>query len=288
MRIKALAIRTVAILVALGGTWMAFTQQRKNQAGQTEESLRIEKIQDDLHVIFGPGGNIGVYITNEGVILVDDKFERHAERIVAQVEKVTDQPIRYILNTHHHGDHTGSNQKLSASADIVMHENARKNLVEQSQPGLPRMTFNDSASIFLGGKEVRAHHFSRGHTDGDAVIEFVGTGVIHMGDMFVEGGPFIDYSSGASAVEWDKTLAGALSLSFDRVIRGHGPVGTRSDLELWRKQFSTVRDRVRQLTRTTSGAQEAAKQLKLEDLPGWGLDGRLGRGIEGLYKEMSD
>lgn len=287
MPIKATAIRALAILAALGGIWMAFTQQR-NQAGRNEESLRIEKIQEDLHVIFGPGGNIGVFVTGEGVILVDDKFDRHASQILAQVKKVTDQPVRYILNTHHHGDHTGGNEKLSASADILMHENARKNLIQKSQPGLPRMTFRESASIFLGGKEVRAHHFSRGHTDGDAVIEFVGTGVIHMGDMFVEGGPFIDYSSGASAVEWDKTLAGALSLNFDRVIRGHGPIGTRSDLELWRKQFSTVRERMRQLTRTTSSAQEAAKQLKLDDLPGWGLDGRLGRGIEGLYEEMSD
>ena len=287
MPIKPTAIRTLAILLALGGLWVAFTQQRKNQASRKNQPLRIEKIQDDLHVIFGPGGNIGVLTTDEGVILVDDKFDRHAAEILAKVKTVTEQPVRYILNTHHHGDHTGGNQKLSASADILMHENARKNLIEKSQPGLPRMTFKETASVFLGGKEVRAHHFSRGHTDGDAIIEFVGTGVIHTGDMFVEGGPFIDYSSGASAVEWDKTLAAVLSMNSDRVIPGHGPVSTPSDVERWKKQFATVRDRMRQLTQSTNSAEEAAKQLKLDDLPGWDLQGRLGRSVAGLYEELS-
>ena len=122
MPMKPTAIRTLAILLALGGLWVAFTQQRKNQASRKNQPLRIENIQDDLHVIFGPGENIGVLVTNEGVILVDDKFDRHAAEILAKVKTVTDQPVRYILNTHHHGDHTGGNQELSASADILMHE----------------------------------------------------------------------------------------------------------------------------------------------------------------------
>ena len=221
------------------------------------------------------------------MILVDDKFDRHVPEILAKVKTVTDKPVRYVLNTHHHGDHTGGNQKLSASADILMHQNARKNLVEKSQPGLPRMTFKETASIFLGGKKVRAHHFSQGHTNGDAIIEFVGTGVIHTGDMFVQGGRFIDYSSRASAVDWDKTLEAVLAMNFDRVIPGHGPVSTRSDVERWKKQFATVRARMRQLARSTKSAEEAAKQLKLDDLPGWDLQGRLGRSVSGLYEELS-
>ena len=284
MIIKPTTIRILILVLALGGLWLASTQQRN-------QSLRIEKIQDDVYVIFGDrantGGNIGVLVTEEGVILVDDKFERHVPEILAKVKTVTDKPIRYVLNTHHHGDHTGGNPKLAASADILMHENARKNLIQKSQPGLPRMTFKKASSIFLGGKEVRAHHFSRGHTNGDAIIEFVGTGIIHTGDMFVQGSPFIDYSVGASAVDWDKTLAAVLAMDFDRVIPGHGPVSTRSDVERWREQFATLRTRMRQLTRSTKNAEEAAKQLKLDDLPGWNLQGSLERSISGLYEELS-
>jgi glyoxylase-like metal-dependent hydrolase (beta-lactamase superfamily II) len=146
--------------------------------------------------------------TAEGVLLVDDKFAQDAPEIVAKVKSVSDKPIRYILNTHQHGDHTGGNEAmLAASAEIIAHKNARANMVTLKMPGLPRVTFSDETQVFLGGKEVRARHLGRGHTNGDAVIYFPSERVLHTGDLFVNGGaPFIDYANGGSLVEWDKTL----------------------------------------------------------------------------------
>ena len=130
--------------------------------------------------------------TSEGVLLVDDKFALDAPEIVAKVKTISDKPIRYILNTHQHGDHTGGNEAMmAASAEIIIHKNARANMLAGKMPGLPRITFADETQVFLGGKEVLARHIGRGHTNGDAVVYFPSERVLHTGDLFVNGGaPF--------------------------------------------------------------------------------------------------
>lgn len=277
---KQTAIRLTALSLLLGGLWVASTQQRKNQP------LRLEKVRDDLHVLFGPGGNIGVLTTNEGVILIDDKFERHAPEILAKVKTLTDKPVRYVLNTHQHGDHTGGNAALAKTAEIIAHENARANMQRNAQPGLPRITFAEEATVHLGGKEVRAIYFGRGHTNGDAVIYFPQQRAIHTGDLFVRGAPFIDYSSGGSALEWDATLNAVLQLEFDIVIPGHGAVANREDLVQWKEDYETFRTRARKLSREGKSPEEAAKLIKVDDLNGWTL-GRLQlRSMSGLLDEL--
>ena len=130
---------------------------------------------------------------------------------------MTDKPVKYVLNTHQHGDHTGGNAKmLEAGAEIIAQKNARANMVDGKMPGVPRVSFTDETEVFLGGKEVRARYFGRGHTNGDAVIYFPAQRVIHTGDLFTVGtssapvtvAPFIDYSAKASVVDWTKTLDG--------------------------------------------------------------------------------
>src|SRR5947199_903250 len=119
----------------------------------------------------GSGGNVAFMPTSEGVVLVDDKFAQDAPQIQAQVKAVTDQPIRYVLNTHQHGDHTGGNAALMAAhAEIIIQKNARANMAKGEMPGIPRITFSDESQLFLGGKEVVARYLGRGHTNGDAVI----------------------------------------------------------------------------------------------------------------------
>ena len=277
---KANAIRVVALSMALGGLWVA------HSFPQQPVDLKIEKVADSLHVIMGGGGNVGVLVTEEGVVLVDDKFQQHVPDILAKVKRLTTQPVRYVLNTHHHGDHTGGNPTLAKSAQIIAHRNARRNMEKNSQPGLPNVTFDNETSLFLGGTEVRARYFGRGHTNGDAVIYFPAQKVIHMGDLYLTSSPFIDYSAGGSGVEWDQTLEAVLKLDFETVIPGHGTVTTREGLVEWRKKFATLRNRVSDLRRQGKTAEQAETLLKFDGLAPLSMDGRLKRSLPGLYKEL--
>src|ERR1700736_3799920 len=236
---KSAAIRASAILLALTALCLLWSQTQR-------PPLTMEKVTDNLYVIIGNGGNVAVMPTTEGVILVDDKFAADAPEITAKVKSITDKPIRYVLNTHQHGDHTGGNEALlAASAEIIIHKNARANMVTVKQPGLPRITFSDETQVFLGGLEVRARHLGRGHTNGDAVIYFPSERVLHTGDLFVNGGaPFIDTNNGGSIKEWDKTVQAALQLDFDTVIPGHGPVTKKADLVKWVQTLGMLRTRI--------------------------------------------
>ena len=274
-------VRLGALILGLGGLWAVLTQQPPAQP------LTVEKIADDLHVIMGSGGNVAVLTTDEGVILIDDKFERNVPEILDKVKAITTQPIRYVLNTHQHGDHTGGNQKLmtESKVEILAHRNARANMAKASMPGLPRITFTHETAVHLGGKEVQARYFGRGHTNGDVVIAFPAHRVIHMGDLLNAGGPFIDYSAKGSGIEWTKTLDAVLQTDFDTVIPGHGPIMKRNDMIEWNKKFATMRSRIQELKRQGKSKEETAKMLNLGDL-GWG-SGLLTRSLPGLYDEVT-
>ena len=282
---KAAAIRFIAAFLTAGSLWLAWTQQRKSGQPRPAE-LAIDKIADDLYVIIGGGGNIGVLVTEEGVALVDDKFDRDVENILAKVKSVTDRPVRYVVNTHHHGDHSGGNAKLLAQAEIVMHKNARANVLKNSQPGASRLTYAKEASLYLGGKEIRVMHFGRAHTNGDSVIYFPHRKVIHTGDMFIRGAPFIDYANGGSALAWDRTISQVLQLDFDTVIPGHGPVGKRTDIAKWRADYELFRTRFRAIKRSGKSAEEIQAEISFEGMTGWNWSRLLLRSLPGLYKEL--
>ena len=197
---KNAAVRLALAAAAGLGVWLAWAQN-------PPQPLNLQKVTDNLYVIIGDGGNTAFMPTSEGVIVVDDKFAADAPQIVAKVKSVTDKPIRYVLNTHQHPDHTGGNEAmLAANAEIVIHKNARANMVTNKQPGLPHITFTDESQVFLGGKEVVAKHLGRGHTNGDAVIYFPSERVLHTGDLFVVGAPYCDANSGGSIKEWSQTV----------------------------------------------------------------------------------
>ena len=276
---KAAAIRLTGLFIALAGGWIALTQQ------QAPAPLEMEKVAEDLYNISGSGGNVAVYVTGEGVILVDDKFPQNVDEIVAKVKSVSDKPVRYILNTHQHPDHTGGNERFLATAEIFAHQNARRNMAEKNLPGLQRVTFSDELQLHLGGKEVRAKYFGRGHTNGDAVIYFPALKIVHTGDLFVRGAPFIDYSSGGSAVEWTKTIDEILKMDFGTVIPGHGPVSKKEDLAAFRKSFETMRNRMSELRKSGKTAEESAKLLRVDDL-GWKPGPLFDRSLPGLYDEV--
>jgi len=264
---KLIARINVGILLLLG-SWVAYTQNQKQPP-----QLTLNKVKDDLYEIEGDGGNVAVYITNEGVILIDDKFDQDHEQIMEKIKSVTNQPVKYVMSTHYHADHSGGNAKFLPIAEIISTANARKNIVEKVQSNAPpgvmpaRITFTTEASVNLGGKEVRARYFGRGHTNGDAIMYCPLLKVLHTGDMMAGTSPLIDYPGGGSLIEWTKTLDEAMKLDFDTVIPGHGAVTNKAGLMAYRNNVEKLQKRVSGLIKQGKKQDEIAKVMT--DEYGW-------------------
>jgi glyoxylase-like metal-dependent hydrolase (beta-lactamase superfamily II) len=262
------------------------------QTPKVPRPLRTEKVKGDLYMISGEGGNVALYATSEGVILVDDMFDRNHADILAQLKAITDRPLKYVINTHQHDDHAGGDFKMLPIAEVIAHKNVRANLTHIKQPyyedtpgtpiGLPRITFTDELDVHLGGKDVQAYYFGRGHTSGDAVIYFPEQKTIHTGDLFLStraparadnpprprGVPiYVDYAQGGSFFDWSKTLDGVLRLDFDTIIPGHGPVVGKADLLTFKADLEAMRARLVDLIATGSSRAQLVKTL--EDDYGW-------------------
>ena len=258
-------------------------------AVEAQDELSIEMVKDGLYVIFGPGGNVGVRVTDEGVILVDDKFPQNFDAIQELVSQVSTQPVRYVLNTHHHGDHTGGNASYIEIAEIIAHQNARDNMVRGNQDAPPRVVFAHETAVYLAGIEVRAFHLGTGHTNGDALIYFPDLETIHGGDLLHAIAPFIDYANGGSSRGWVSTLNNILALDFDTAIPGHGPVMDRGDVVAFRNQMEDVRARMADLIRGGMSRNEAPARIRTEALS-WTMqeDGLfMQRSIPGFYDEVA-
>ena len=251
--------------------------------------LDIEPVKQGLYMIVGPGGNVGVRVTDEGVILIDDKFPQDFEEIEALVATVSSEPVRYVINTHHHGDHAGGNTGYIEVAEIIAHKNARANMLRGNQEAPPPLVYSVETSVFLGGVEVRAYHFGNGHTDGDSVIYFPDLGTIHGGDLLHGTAPFIDYANGGSSRGWVGTLNGMLSLDFDTAIPGHGTLMSRRDVLEFRNQMELIRTHMAELIRAGTTASEAAQAI-IDPQFSWtqaqqGLF--MQRSIPGFYDEIA-
>ena len=197
------------------------------QAGQ----LGIDKVAMNLYRVTGQGGNTAVFVRNDGVVLVDTKLANNGQGILDQVRTVTDKPITHILNTHTHGDHTGSNMFFPANVEVVTHANTAANMARmpefqtaEGKVGLPDRTFKDRLTLFSGQEAVDLYYFGPGHTSGDALIVFRDARVMHSGDIFATRGlPYLDVDNGGSGVAIGETLTKAAKgiANVDRVITGH-------------------------------------------------------------------
>ena len=271
--------------------------------------MQIEKIKEGLYLIRGPfnrcapngcsaaygddgllheAGDVAVRVTPEGLILVDDKYQQNVPEVLEYVKSVSSLPVRYLLNTHHHTDHAGGDAVFINTTEIIAHRNVRENFLRNKQPGAPRVTFTDQASVFVGGVEVRAYYFGRGHTNGDAVIYFPDLRVIHTGDLITEGMPVLDYNNGASAIEWVTVLDKILELDFDIVIPGHGKLMTKEQVRTDRQKLSMMNERMSELARRGVPMEQVFEGLKLADLD-W--DHTVSTvafrgGLKGYYEEM--
>jgi cyclase len=284
---RILVTRISAGVLLLVGCWIAYTQNQSKQP----PPLTINKVKEDLYNIEGDGGNVAVYVTGEGVILVDDKFEQDHENIVAKVKSVTDQPVKYVLSTHHHADHSGGNARFLPTAEIISTANARTNIVEHKQSNAPPgvapagVVFTEECSVFVGGKEARARHFGRGHTNGDAIIYFPALRTIHTGDLMAGTTPLIDYPGGGSVVEWIKTLDAAMKVDFDTVIPGHGPVTNKAGLQAYRNNIEKLRTRAAGLIREGKSQEDVGKVMIAEF--GWSPTGmQMQWSLPGMMAEL--
>lgn len=223
-------------LVALGLTVVSSFAQRD----MSNVQIKSTHVAGNIHMFEGQGGNIAVSTGPDGVLMVDDQFAPLAEKINAAIEKLDQGPIKFLLNTHHHGDHTGGNAYFGKKASIVAHANVRKRLGNDSKlakEALPVVTFDQSTSVHLNGEEIRLIHLGPGHTDGDSIIHFTKSGVFHLGDQFFNGRfPFVDLGSGGDVGGLLKNIEAAVKMIPDdaKIIPGHGALATKADLEKFR------------------------------------------------------
>jgi len=254
----------LACCLVLASVWV------RGQFGQQAAKLDTVKVRDNLFVIhndFVPG-NVTALVTNSGVLLVDDKFEIDHENILAQLKTITSQPVKYVVNTHHHGDHSGGNAKLQAmNVQVIASEQAGKMMAFANQPGLPDVTFTDRAVVRLGTKEVQLFYFGRAHTSGDVFVYFPSERVIAAGDAFTYGAAtpqLVDYAGGGSAKAWPDTLDNALQLDFDTVVPGHGAVTTKAEMKKFRDSTFALKNRVHLMLTQKKSKDEISAVLKSE------------------------
>jgi len=241
--------------------------------------VTAEHVRGNIHVMFGAGGNIGVSVGDDGVFIVDDQFAPLTEKIKAAIANLSDKPVKFVINTHLHGDHTGGNENFAKEgAVVVAHDNVRvrmaKRVFEATQNqlpvgALPVVTFNDEMSLHLNGEDTRIVYSGSGHTDGDVLIYFSGNNVLHMGDTFFANRfPFIDVRSGGTINGLIDTIATAVEVANDDtlIIPGHGPVSKKPLLIEYHTMLVESRDRIQGLKSSGKTLEEIVAEKPLSDM----------------------
>ena len=266
-----------ALALLCAGEHTALSQQRGTPPPPGPPP-KLTKVQNDFYLIenqgltvadIGPyGGNISVYITDDGVILVDSKNERIHDDVLAKVKSVTDKPIKYVILTHNHGDHSaGAPMFEKEGAQIIISTNDRDNMARAANPmWLPKLTYSGQAKLFLGGKEAQLYEY-RGHTRGDTIVLFPAARVLAIGDLLttVDTIPLIiNGPDGGSWTDWTRSIDDILKMDFDNVIPGHGPMVTKQGLRNLRDKYVGIQNRVRAMNRERKTPEEITAAVSKE------------------------
>jgi len=242
-------------------------------AGQTVE--RIRQLKPDLYMITGGGANTLIRVTTEGLIVVDTKNpgDENYKRVTEEITSISNLPVKYVINTHHHPDHVGNNQKfIDAGAQIIALDALKTRMASDPRtkeiPGLPSMTFAKDYDLKFGGAEVQAHFYGRGHTGDDTMVYFPDLKVVMVSDEITDNTPIVDFANGGSAVEWTQILDGVLKLDFEMAIPGRGEPKSRTDVQAFRAKFAAVVSRASDAIKAGATRDTLASQMKTDD-NGW-------------------
>ena len=269
-------------------------------------TIKTHKVSEGIYALEGEGGNIGVSVGDDGVIIIDDEFAPLTPKITAAIRALSDKPLRFVLNTHWHFDHTGGNENLgNAGAVIVAHDNVYKRMSTEQfieffkmklppspKAALPVITFTDSVTFRLNGDELNGYHVKHAHTDGDMIVRFRKANAVHMGDIYFSFMyPFIDLGSGGSVRGVLAAVDGVLGTIDDntRIIPGHGPISSKKDLRAYRDMLARVSANISRLIKAKKTlAQVVAAQPTREFDAVWG-NGFLkpDQFVEIVYKSMN-
>jgi len=313
---------------------------------QDKGPFTLKKLADDTYALYGRGGNIGFAVTDEGVVVIDDQFADLAPGIAEQIKSVTPKAVRFLINTHHHGDHTGGNGFFIKMTTIVAHDNVRKHMLSAPQETIanaprqieglesriaklekddpqskdlaglraqldtakknlesarsmklsdipaPHLTFDHEIRMYLGGREIQVFHIKRGHTDGDSIIYFPQSKVVHMGDLFFNKIiPVIDRAHGASTAEWTETIDAVIARVDPacQYIPGHGEVTTVGDLKAFKQYLLDLRAAVKKAIDQGATREQAVKDVKLEQYSKYtGYEQRFPGNVGTVYDEMKE
>jgi len=276
-------LRRISFIMALVALVPAAFAQRgggRGAAGQTVEKIKM--LKPNLYEITGGGANTLIRVTNQGLIVVDTKNPPNPptaaesdnyNRVMEEIRSVTNQPVKYVINTQHHPDHVGNNQKfIDAGAQVVALE-ALKTWMENDPrtkdiPGRPTVTFAKDYTLKLGDAEVRLYSFGRGHTGDDTMVYFPDSKVVMVSDQITDATPVVDFANGGSALGWTKMLDGVLSLDFEQAIPGRGEPKSRADVQAFRAKFDTLVKRASDAIKSGATKDQLASQVKTDDL-GW-------------------
>jgi glyoxylase-like metal-dependent hydrolase (beta-lactamase superfamily II) len=276
---------------------------KAQQQDFSKVQIKATKVAGNVYMLEGAGGNIGVSVGPDGILIVDDQFAPLADKIRAALKELGQGKLRFILNTHWHGDHTGGTIAFGPEAPIIAHDNVRKRLATEQRSevfksttpaspkeALPVITFDQSLAVHFNGEEIRAIHYPKGHTDGDSVIFFTNSNVVHLGDDFFAGRfPFVDLESGGSVEGLIKNIGEIIArIPADaKLIPGHGPLSTVDDLKSYHRMLQQTTEIVRQ--KMTAG--KTLDQIKSEGLPAewapWGTGFiKTDRWVETIYNSL--
>ncbi len=257
-------------------------------AGQTVEKIRM--LKPNLYMITGGGANTLVRLTPDGVIVVDTKNPGadNYNRVIEEIKSVSTLPVKFVLNTHHHPDHVGNNQAfIDAGATIIALDALKTRMASDPRtkdiPGLPTQTFAKDYVLKLGGAEVHAHSFGRGHTGDDTMVFFPDAKVVMVSDQITNATPIVDFANGGSAVEWTRILDGVLKLDFEMAIPGRGEPKSRAEVEAFRAQFASLVSRASDAIKAGATRDTLASQVKIDDL-GWQFNPQF---FNQLYDELA-
>ena len=291
-RLFVASVALIASILVVHAQQQPPAQGRGGGRGGGQPVQPIQMLKPGLYLVPGGGANSLVRVTNEGVILIDTKLpgEANYNGLMEQIRSVTPQPVKIVIVTHHHADHTGNNDRfIAAGAQVIGHEQLAKNLDTYQfdpRPAKPSQTYNGREHVVkLGGAEVRVLHLGRAHTGGDSVVYFPDVKVVATSDAVTTGtqGPLADYAGGGSFAEWTPVLDAMLKLDFDTAVPGAGPVLTKADVQSFRTKFTTVMMRANELVQKGVPKDQLLMQLKTDDI-GWAP--RVPQ-IDPFYEELS-